>query len=219
MQAQRESTQAVTNARLTRAPAKLRTRRTLKRAKTPKSATRTLLPRAGKPVLHKVPLPSATATQFRSAAASHKIPDRQWRGAPAPVGFAPSRRGRGRRVSRSQVKVQTRRITGSTPPSRTCETSLGCASARCAEHSPTISEAGRGCHKNRSARGEGSAKTAAPACIRLATSGARCLPAKMPKKGDNSNRNSKKSQKKDQKKYKVYSQKTVRIKEALREKQ
>ena len=76
----------------------------------------------------------------------------------------------------------------------------------------------KGC-LNRSARGEGSAKNAAPACIRLATSGARGLPAKMPKKGDNSNRNSKKSQKKEQKKYNVYSQKTVRIKEALREKQ
>ena len=76
----------------------------------------------------------------------------------------------------------------------------------------------KGC-LNRSARGEGSAKNAAPACIRLATSGARGLPAKMPKKGDNSNKNSKKSQKKEQKKYNVYSQKTVRIKEALREKQ
>ena len=41
----------------------------------------------------------------------------------------------------------------------------------------------------------------------------------MPKKGDTINRNSKKSQKKQQKKYNVYSQKTVRIKEALREKQ
>jgi len=41
----------------------------------------------------------------------------------------------------------------------------------------------------------------------------------MPKKGDNVNRNSKKSQKKEQKKYNVYSQKTVRIKEALLDKQ
>jgi len=40
----------------------------------------------------------------------------------------------------------------------------------------------------------------------------------MSKKGDTIHRNSKKSQKK-QKKYNVYSQKTVRIKEALREKQ
>ena len=41
----------------------------------------------------------------------------------------------------------------------------------------------------------------------------------MPKKGDNVSRNSKKSQKKEQKKYNVYSQKTVRIKEALLDKQ
>ena len=41
----------------------------------------------------------------------------------------------------------------------------------------------------------------------------------MPKKGNDINRNSKKSQKKEQKKYNVYTQKTVRIKEALLEKQ
>ena len=38
---------AVTNARLTRAPAKLRTRRNAQKGKTPKSATRTHLPPRG----------------------------------------------------------------------------------------------------------------------------------------------------------------------------
>ena len=37
------------------------------------------------------------------------------------MSFAPSRRGRGRRVSRSQVKVQTRRITGPVPRPRRCK--------------------------------------------------------------------------------------------------
>ena len=69
------------------------------------------------------------------------------------------------------------------------------------------------------ARGEGSAKNA---CSGVHSTGhfRRSLPPSetMPKKGDTINRNSKKSQKKQQKKYNVYSQKSVRIKEALREK-
>ena len=89
---------------------------------------------------------------------------------------------------------------------------------------PHSLQLGRGCHKNRSARGEGSAKNAS---LHSAGHFRRSLPPSqktvngttMPKKGDTINRNSKKSQKKQQKKYNVYSQKTVRIKEALREKQ
>ena len=85
---------------------------------------------------------------------------------------------------------------------------------------------GRGCHKNRSARGEGSAKKRFPG-VHSADNFRRSLPPSqktvngitMSKKGDTIHRNSKKSQKKQQKKYNVYSQKTVRIKEALREKQ
>ena len=66
----------------------------------------------------------------------------------------------------------------------------------------------------------GSAKNACSS-VHSANHFRRSLPPNetMPKKGDNSNRSSKKSQKKQQKKYNVYSQKTVRIKEALREKQ
>ena len=135
--------------------------------------------------MHKVPLPSATATQFRSAAASHKIPDRQWRGAPAPVGFAPSRRGRGRRVSRSQVKVQTRLITGPAPRPRRCK---GCASATCAEHSPTRTQKqsrqlGRGCHTIARQAAKASQISSA-ACNRLPSSGARCLPANYGERAD-----------------------------------
>ena len=101
------------------------------------------------------------------------------------------------------------------------KTSLGCA--RCAEHSPNPPDskivAETRLPKSQAHAARAAPKTLGPACIRPATSGARCLPAKMPKKGDNIDRNSKKSQKKQQKKYNVYSQKTVRIKEALREKQ
>ena len=110
--------------------------------------------------MHKVPLPSATATQFRSAAASHKIPDRQWRGAPAPVGFAPSRRGRGRRVSRSQVKVQTRRITGPAPRPRRCKR-LRVGDMRRTfsnPHSKTVSAAWERLPYNRTPSGEGQPK-------------------------------------------------------------
>ena len=156
-----------------------------KGAKTPKSATRTLLPRAGKPVLHKVPLPSATATQFRSAAASHKIPDRQWRGAPAPVGFAPSRRGRGRRVSRSQVKVQTRRITGPVPRPRRCKR-LRVGDMRRTFSNPalknslgSLGEAAIQSHAKRRRPANSSA-----ACNRLPSSGARCLPANYGERAD-----------------------------------
>ena len=143
-------------------------------------------PRAGKPVLHKVPLPSATATQFRSAAASHKIPDRQWRGAPAPVGFAPSRRGRGRRVSRSQVKVQTRRITGPAPRPGDAR---GCASATCAEHSPTphsktVSAAWERLPYKSHAERRRPAKNPSAACNRLPSSGARCLLANYGERAD-----------------------------------
>ena len=177
--------------------------------------------RAGKPVLHKVPLPSATATQFRSAAASHKIPDRQWRGAPAPVGFAPSRRGRGRRISRSQVKVQTRRITGPAPRPRRCKR-LRVGDMRRTfskpDQTPRSSTTKVPINRKRTRRGQRQNR-----CSSVHSAGhfRRSLPPSetMPKKGDNSNRSSKKSQQKAQRKYNVYSQRTVRIKEALREKQ
>ena len=186
MQAQRESTQAVTNARLTRAAAKLRTRRTLKRAKTPKSATRTHFPpRAGKPVLHKVPLPMPLphnsappprATKSRIANGAEHRP--RWvlrhRGAAGAGAF---------RDRRSRSKHG-----GSPVRHPVLGDARGYASATCAEHSPTphsktVSAAWERLPYNRTPSGEGQPNSSA-ACNRLPSSGARCLPANYGERAD-----------------------------------
>ena len=120
---------------------------------------------------------------------------------------------------------QRRRITGSAPLTRTCKR-LRVGDMRRTFPSPHSLQLGRGCHKNRTPRGEGSTKNRFSG-VNSAGHFRRSLPPSqktvngitMSKKGDTIHRNSKKSQKKQQKKYNVYSQKTVRIKEALREKQ
>ena len=122
------------NARLTRAPAKLRTRRTLKRAKTPKSATRTQCRALENLFCTKchcqVPLPHNSApppraTKSRIANGAEHRP--RWvlrhRGA-AGAGASRDRRSRSKHG-------------GSPVRHPVLGDARGCASATCAEHSPT----------------------------------------------------------------------------------
>ena len=92
--------------------------------------------------------------------------------------FCAIARGWGRRVSRSQVKVQTRRITGPAPRPEMQE-----AARR--RHAQNILQPrtqkqslqlGRGCHTIARQRRR-PAKNSSAACNRLPSSGARCLPA------------------------------------------
>ena len=128
-----------------------------------------------KPVLHsrtKILRPRATDTGSLTVRRTVR--------STAPVSFAPSRRGRGRRVSRSQVKVQTRRITGPAPRPRRCKR-LRVGDMRRTFSNPalknslgSLGEAAIQSHAKR----QRPTKTASAVWIRPATSGARCLPAK-----------------------------------------
>ena len=88
-----------------------------------------------------------------------QILDRYWRGAQAPVSFAPLRRGRGRRVSQ-----WSRSGPGASPvPHPVLGHARGCASATCAEHSPTphsktVSAAWERLPYNRTPSGKGQPK-------------------------------------------------------------
>ena len=105
-----------------------------------------------KPVLHsrtKILRPRATDTGSLTVRRTVR--------STAPVSFAPSRRGRGRRVSRSQVKFQTRRITGPAPrPRRYKRLRVGDMRKTFSNpHSKTVSAAWERLPYNRTPSGEG----------------------------------------------------------------
>ena len=120
-----------------------------------------------------------------------------------------------------QIKGQSRRITGPAPRPRRCKR-LRVGDMRRTfskpDQTPKIEHDQVPINRKRTRRGQRQKRGSS---VHSAGHFRRSLPPSetMPKKGDNSNRSSKKSQQKAQRKYNVYSQKTVRIKEALREKQ